>query len=61
MPEPNTHQGPWLTIVGIGEDGIDGLSDAARRAIADAEIVFGGKLAVIGYRLLVIGSWLSML
>lgn len=43
MPEPNTHQGPWLTIVGIGEDGVDGLSDAARRAIADAEIVFGGK------------------
>jgi precorrin-6Y C5,15-methyltransferase (decarboxylating) len=34
--------GPWLTIVGIGEDGVDGLSAAARAAIADAEMVFGG-------------------
>ncbi|KKB08972.1 bifunctional cobalt-precorrin-7 (C(5))-methyltransferase/cobalt-precorrin-6B (C(15))-methyltransferase [Devosia chinhatensis] len=33
---------PWLTIVGIGEDGLDGLSPAARSAIATAEIVFGG-------------------
>ena len=34
---------PWLTIVGIGEDGIAGLSDASRKALADAEIVFGGE------------------
>jgi len=33
---------PWLTIVGIGEDGLAGLSDAAKAAIARAEIVFGG-------------------
>src|SRR5690349_20039524 len=33
----------WLSIVGIGEDGIDGLSAVARGLIADAEIVFGGK------------------
>jgi precorrin-6Y C5,15-methyltransferase (decarboxylating) len=33
----------WLSIVGIGEDGIDGLTPVARRLIADAEIVFGGK------------------
>jgi precorrin-6B C5,15-methyltransferase / cobalt-precorrin-6B C5,C15-methyltransferase len=33
----------WLSIVGIGEDGIDGLSPAARTLIANAEIVFGGK------------------
>lgn len=33
---------PWLTIVGIGEDGLAGLSDAAKAAIAKAEIVFGG-------------------
>ena len=33
----------WLSIVGIGEDGVDGLSPVARGLIADAEIVFGGK------------------
>jgi precorrin-6Y C5,15-methyltransferase (decarboxylating) len=32
----------WLSIVGIGEDGLPGLGDAARAAIAQAEIVFGG-------------------
>lgn len=32
----------WLTIVGIGEDGIAGLGDEAKRVIADAEHVFGG-------------------
>lgn len=32
----------WLSIVGIGEDGLDGLGSAARAAIAEAEIVFGG-------------------
>src|SRR5262249_31645047 len=35
--------GRWLSIVGIGEDGIDGLSAVARGLITDAEIVFGGK------------------
>ncbi len=33
---------PWLTIVGIGEDGISGLGDAAKQAIEAAEFVFGG-------------------
>lgn len=33
---------PWLTIVGIGEDGLAGLGDAAKAAIAKAEVVFGG-------------------
>jgi precorrin-6B C5,15-methyltransferase / cobalt-precorrin-6B C5,C15-methyltransferase len=32
----------WLSIVGIGEDGLAGLGDAAKSAIAEAEIVFGG-------------------
>ena len=32
----------WLTIVGIGEDGIAGLGDEAKQAIANAEHVFGG-------------------
>jgi precorrin-6B C5,15-methyltransferase / cobalt-precorrin-6B C5,C15-methyltransferase len=33
----------WLTIVGIGEDGLAGLGDEAKRRIAEAEFVFGGK------------------
>ncbi|MEI5678083.1 MULTISPECIES: precorrin-6y C5,15-methyltransferase (decarboxylating) subunit CbiE [unclassified Mesorhizobium] len=33
----------WLTIVGIGEDGVEGLGDEAKRHIAQAEAVFGGK------------------
>jgi precorrin-6Y C5,15-methyltransferase (decarboxylating) len=33
----------WLAIVGIGEDGIAGLSAAAREEVAAAEIVFGGR------------------
>jgi precorrin-6Y C5,15-methyltransferase (decarboxylating) len=34
---------PWLSIVGIGEDGLDGLSAAARQLIAGAELVAGGR------------------
>jgi len=33
----------WLSIVGIGEDGISGLSPAAQALVSGAEIVFGGK------------------
>ncbi len=33
----------WLSIVGIGEDGVDGLTAAARALVAAAEIVFGGR------------------
>ena len=33
----------WLSIVGIGEDGVDGLSATARGLIGAAEIVFGGR------------------
>ncbi|MGX9120619.1 precorrin-6y C5,15-methyltransferase (decarboxylating) subunit CbiE [Mesorhizobium sp. BHbsci] len=32
----------WLTIVGIGEDGVAGLGEEAKRLIAEAEFVFGG-------------------
>jgi precorrin-6Y C5,15-methyltransferase (decarboxylating) len=32
----------WLSIVGIGEDGLDGLSPAARTLIAQASLVVGG-------------------
>jgi precorrin-6Y C5,15-methyltransferase (decarboxylating) len=33
----------WLSIVGIGEDGVDGLSAVARGLISGADIVFGGR------------------
>ena len=33
----------WLSIVGIGEDGLEGLTGVARGLVKDAEIVFGGK------------------
>ncbi|MGA7071493.1 precorrin-6y C5,15-methyltransferase (decarboxylating) subunit CbiE [Bradyrhizobium sp.] len=34
---------PWLTIVGIGEDGLSGLSEASRKALAEAATIFGGE------------------
>jgi precorrin-6Y C5,15-methyltransferase (decarboxylating) len=33
----------WLSIVGIGEDGVEGLSPIARGLVASADIVFGGE------------------
>ena len=33
----------WLSIVGIGEDGVDGLTATARGLVGAAEIVFGGR------------------
>lgn len=33
--------GQWLTIIGIGEDGVDGLSLAARTALVNAKLVMG--------------------
>jgi precorrin-6B C5,15-methyltransferase / cobalt-precorrin-6B C5,C15-methyltransferase len=32
----------WLSIVGIGEDGWDGLNVEAKRAVESAELVYGG-------------------
>lgn len=32
----------WLSIVGIGEDGVEGLSPVARTAISEAVLVVGG-------------------
>ena len=34
---------PWLTVVGIGEDGFSGLGKNARRALLSATQVFGGQ------------------
>ncbi|TFL20098.1 precorrin-6y C5,15-methyltransferase (decarboxylating) subunit CbiE [Jannaschia formosa] len=33
---------PWLHIVGIGEDGLGGLSPAARTVVETAEVIVGG-------------------
>ena len=34
---------PWLHIVGIGEDGLDGLTPATRAVVEAAEIIIGGE------------------
>ncbi|GHC62594.1 precorrin-6y C5,15-methyltransferase (decarboxylating) subunit CbiE [Neogemmobacter tilapiae] len=43
---------PWVTIIGLNEDGLDGLSAASRAALEQAEFVFGGarhlELAGVG-------------
>jgi precorrin-6Y C5,15-methyltransferase (decarboxylating) len=47
LPETIAREGAasprWLSIIGIGEDGVEGLSAGARGLIGAAEIVFGGK------------------
>jgi precorrin-6Y C5,15-methyltransferase (decarboxylating) len=34
---------PWLSVVGIGEDGVEGLSAAARGLLGSAEVLVGGE------------------
>jgi precorrin-6Y C5,15-methyltransferase (decarboxylating) len=34
---------PWLSLVGIGEDGLSGLSPAARILVETAEVLVGGE------------------
>ena len=45
---------PWLSIIGLGEEGLAGLGDASRLALNAADIVFGGPrhlaLAEVGTR-----------
>ena len=45
---------PWLAIIGLNEDSLDGLPGASRAALDAAEIVFGGprhlELAEVGAR-----------
>ena len=31
-----------MTLIGLGEDGLGGLTDASRKALAEAEVIFGG-------------------
>ena len=44
----------WLSIIGLGEEGVAGLCDASRLALTAADIVFGGPrhlaLADVGVR-----------
>lgn len=35
------HEAPWITIVGLGEDGPEGLAPASRDAIARADVIMG--------------------
>ncbi len=41
---------PWLSIVGVGEDGLEGLSPSARGILAQARFIIGGArhLALLG-------------
>ena len=34
---------PWLHVVGIGEDGLDGLTPATRAVVEAAEVILGGE------------------
>ncbi len=34
---------PWLSIIGLGEDGLDGLTPTARALFDQAEVLIGGK------------------
>lgn len=37
-----TERGPWLSVVGIGEDGLAGLGEEARAVLAAAKVLYGG-------------------
>jgi precorrin-6B C5,15-methyltransferase / cobalt-precorrin-6B C5,C15-methyltransferase len=43
MADSDDTPAPWLSIVGVGEDGLDGMSAAARELLAGAELVVGGQ------------------
>ena len=34
-------EAPWLTVLGFGEDGLDGLSPASRQVLDQAEVIMG--------------------
>ena len=42
---------PWLTVVGMGDDGPDGLAPAARAVVEQARVVVGGQrhLHLVGH------------
>ena len=40
---PSERATPWLTLIGIGEDGVSGLAPRAVEALSRAPLVIGGK------------------
>ncbi|WP_255564944.1 precorrin-6y C5,15-methyltransferase (decarboxylating) subunit CbiE [Methylovirgula sp. HY1] len=50
MPSATMQAQHWLTLIGMGEDGRDGLSPAADRLIGQARFIIGGArhLALLG-------------
>ncbi len=52
----------WLSVIGIGEDGVAGLGDDAKARISAASVVFGGKRHLALAKSLICGearSWPS--
>jgi len=45
---PRPVKSPWLSVVGVGDDGARGLSPIARRAIENADMIFGAKRQLAG-------------
>lgn len=41
---------PWLSILGLGENGLDGLTETSRKLLNSAEAIFGGPrhLSLVG-------------
>ena len=35
--------GPWLSVIGVGDDGLTGLAPDARAALDAADVIFGGE------------------
>ncbi len=50
MSETSQIDGPWINVIGIGEDGLDGLSSAAWKLLTGVDVVIGGErhLAMLG-------------
>jgi len=42
-PNESNDVGQWLTVIGLGEDGLEGLSVAARAALDNAELLVGAR------------------
>jgi precorrin-6B C5,15-methyltransferase / cobalt-precorrin-6B C5,C15-methyltransferase len=38
----NNQASPWLSVIGVGEDGLEALSPAARALLDQAEVLIGG-------------------
>ena len=38
-----TAKTPWLSVIGLGEDGIEALPAAARALVDGAEVLLGGS------------------